>query len=115
MSATRPMLLAEDDPEDVFFFRRNLQKPGIQLPLIVVPNGQEAVEYLDGMGVYNNRETYPLPTLIVLDLKMPILNWFEVLEWIRLQPEICNLPLVVLSASELETDRERARSLGASE
>src|SRR4051812_3297872 len=115
MSAIRPILLAEDDPNDVFFFKRALQKSGVSIPVTVVHNGQEAVDYLGGVGVFANRTVHPLPVLIVLDLKMPIMSGFDVLEWIRFQPDICNLPLVVLSSSELHSDREKAHLLGASE
>jgi len=107
------ILLAEDDDNDVFFMRRALQKAQVKFPLQVVTNGQEAVDYLSGEGKYNDRGAYPLPSIILLDLKMPFLDGFEVLIWIGRQPELKKIPVAVLTSSAEDRDRRRAAELGA--
>lgn len=80
MNKSTPLiLLAEDDPNDVFFMRRALQKAQIELPMQVVSDGQQAMDYLNGEGPFSDREQHPLPALMLLDLKMPFLDGFEVL------------------------------------
>ena len=74
-------------------------------PLQIVRNGEEAVSYLDGKGVYADRLVYPLPNLLLLDLKMPRLNGFQVLEWLKTKPDLGALPVAV--------DVTRAFKLGA--
>lgn len=114
MNPTAPViLLAEDDPNDVFFMQRALAKAGVNLPLQVVKDGQEALDYLAGSGKYNDRIESPLPSLILLDLKMPFVSGFDVLAWIRSQPSLKDLPVIVLTSSAEERDRQRATELGA--
>jgi len=107
------ILLAEDDPNDVFFMQRALAKAGINLPLHVVRNGQEALEYLGGLGKFSDRAVFPLPSLLLLDLKMPFVDGFEVLAWARAQSALKQLPVVVLTSSAEDRDRQRAAELGA--
>jgi len=107
------ILLAEDDDNDVFFMRRALQKSQLDFAIQVVSDGQQAVDYLSGEGKFSNREQYPLPSVILLDLKMPFLDGFEVLAWIRKQPSFNEVPVAVLTSSAEERDRRRARELGA--
>ena len=114
MTSPRPViLLAEDDDNDVFFMRRALQKSQLDFAIQVVSDGQQAVDYLSGEGKFSNREQYPLPSVILLDLKMPFLDGFEVLAWIRKQPSFNEVPVAVLTSSAEERDRRRARELGA--
>jgi CheY-like chemotaxis protein len=114
MSSSKPViLLAEDDDNDVFFMRRALQKSQVEFAVQVVTDGQQATDYLGGTGKFSNREQYPLPSLILLDLKMPFLDGFEVLEWIRTQPSLSGIPVTVLTSSAEERDRRRAGELGA--
>jgi CheY-like chemotaxis protein len=114
MNTNEPViLLAEDDDNDVFFMRRALQKAQIECPLQVVHNGQQVLDYFNGEGKYSNREEHPLPSLLLLDLKMPFLDGFEVLHWISAQPSLKELPVVVLTSSAEERDRRRAAELGA--
>lgn len=107
------ILLAEDDPNDVFFMQRALTKAGLSTRLHVVRNGQEALEYLGGLGKFNDRAEFPLPSLLLLDLKMPFVDGFEVLAWARSQPKLKQLPVAVLTSSAQDCDRERTVELGA--
>lgn len=114
MSSSQPViLLAEDDENDVFFMRRALQKSQVNFAVQVVTDGQQATDYLGGEGKFSNREQYPIPSVILLDLKMPFLDGFEVLAWIRKQPSFNGIPVAVLTSSAEERDRRRARELGA--
>src|SRR5690349_327990 len=85
------ILIAEDDEDHVFLLKRALQKGAVLNPVFVVSDGQEAIEYLKGEGKYADRYEYPLPSLLLLDLKMPQKDGFEVLEWIRQQPGLRRL------------------------
>ena len=101
------ILLAEDDENDVFLLRRALEKAGLSDALVVARDGQEAIDYLSGNGRQH------LPGLLLLDLKMPRLDGFDVLKWLSTRPDLSDLPVVVLSSSCHEADREQARKLGA--
>jgi CheY-like chemotaxis protein len=107
------ILLAEDDENDVFFMRRALQKAEVDFPLHVVTNGQEALDYLGGAGKFQDRKSHPLPSIIFLDLKMPFVDGFDVLAWIRSQPSLKEISVVVLTSSSEERDRQKAAELGA--
>jgi CheY-like chemotaxis protein len=115
-SASLPLILvAEDDENDVFFLRRALLKAGFGNPLVALCDGQAAVDYLEGVGIYADRKTHPLPGLLLLDLKMPRKSGFEVLAWLNERPELSQFPVVVLSSSVLESDKQKALALGAVE
>lgn len=107
------VLLIEDNPDDVWAFRRAFREIGWPSPLHVVEGGAQALEYLEGKGKYHNRHEFPLPTLVLVDLKMPGMDGFEVLKWIRAQPELSNLRVVVLTTSDEIRDVNRAYTLGA--
>jgi CheY-like chemotaxis protein len=107
------ILLAEDDENHVYLIRRAFKKGGLLNPLYVVRDGEEAIAYLKGEGPFANRQEYPLPALMLLDLKMPRKNGFEVLEWIRQEPNFKRLRVVVLTSSEEIRDVNRAYELGA--
>ncbi len=107
------ILLAEDDPNDVFLVQRALLEAEIPNPLVVVHDGREALEYLTQAG-QNRGEGQPcLPMLVLLDLDMPALSGFEVLTWVRRQPNLAKLPVVVFTGSTLSPDVSRAYRLGA--
>jgi CheY-like chemotaxis protein len=108
-----PILLVEDNEDEVVLLRRALKMAGVTAPLVVVHDGVEAVEYLSSEGVYSDRSHYPMPLLIVLDLKLPRLSGFGVLRWIREQPGLRRLPVVVLTSSNEERDVASAYDLGA--
>ena len=107
------ILLAEDEEDYVLLIRHAFSQANIPNPLHVVWNGQEAIAYLKGEGKYSNREEYPLPDLLLLDLKMPRINGFEVLKWIRSQPGLAPLRVLVLTSSEEIRDVNQAYLLGA--
>ena len=108
----RAVLLVEDDPSDVLFMRRAWKQAGHTAPLVTVDDGEKAVAYLSGVGPYADREKYPFPTLVLLDLKLPLLPGLDVLHWIRKHPAISSLPVTVLTSSGEPGDVARARALG---
>jgi CheY-like chemotaxis protein len=107
------ILLAEDEEDYVLLIRHAFSQANIPNPLHVVWNGQEAIAYLKGEGKYSNRDEYPLPDLMLLDLKMPRVNGFEVLKWLRVQPGLAPLRVLVLTSSEELRDVNEAYRLGA--
>jgi len=107
------ILLAEDREDDILLIRRAFEKAAIKNPLFVVRNGDEAISYLSGVGKYGLRDEFPLPDLLLLDLKMPGADGFEVLRWLRLQPGLRSLRVVVLTASNEIRDVQKAYQLGA--
>ena len=102
------VLLAEDDPNDVFFLRRAFKQAGSRCQIIDVCNGEEAISYLSA----DPRE-HAVPSLLLLDLKMPLVNGFDVLLWLQTKPELHEMPTIILSSSCLELDVKKARELGA--
>lgn len=111
--AQRAVLLVEDTSADVLLIRRAWGKAGIANPLQVVTDGDQAVAYLAGEGPYADRKQYPLPVLVLLDLKLPCRSGLEVLEWVRQQSGLRRLPVVVLTSSQESSDINRAYDLGA--
>ena len=107
------ILLAEDDPNDVLLIQRAFEKTNIANPIQVVRDGEEAVAYLSGEGQFADRDRHPLPLLLLMDLKMPRKSGLEVLEWVRRQPGLKRLPVVVLTSSNQSPDINRAYDLGA--
>ena len=113
MSVNRTILVADDDQNDVFFLRRAFQKSGLEHSVVHVSDGQEAIDYLRGDAGYSDRARFPIPALLLLDLKMPKVDGFDVLHWLKERSDLKELPVVVLSSSSREDDIQRARSLGA--
>jgi len=107
------ILLVEDDPNDIILIKRAFEKANITNPLQVVEDGEEAISYLTGKGRYGDRVKYPLPMLLLLDLKLPRKSGHEVLEWLRKQPMLKRLTVVVLTSSQQSSDINRAYDLGA--
>ena len=107
------VLLADDNEDDVLALRHALRRAGIDVPLQVVEDGEEAIAYLRGVGKFSNRAEFPLPDLFLLDLRMPKLDGFEVLEWLRQQPSLAPLRTIVLTMSDDVFDVDRAFALGA--
>src|SRR6185295_10702187 len=108
------VLLVEDDLNDIFLVKRAFKLARVKNPLQVVTDGQEAVAYLKGDGKYADRDMYPLPKLMVMDIKMPRRSGFEVLDWVKHNSGILKrIPIVIVSSSEDPGDINRAYELGA--
>ena len=107
------ILLVEDDANDVLLIQRAFQKAGFHQGLKTVSDGNQAIEYLSGEGCYADRERFPMPFLLLLDLRLPGTDGFEVLRWVRAAPELKRLLVVVLTSSNLQSDVDRAYELGA--
>jgi CheY-like chemotaxis protein len=108
------ILLVEDDRNDILLLQRAFRKANLANPLMVVTDGEEATAYLGGQGQYADRSQFPLPVIVLLDLKLPRRSGLEVLAWLREQPTLRRLPVVVLTASRECADINTAYELGAS-
>src|SRR5206468_2292026 len=108
-----PILLVEDDSNDVFFFERAAKKAGLIAPIHVLRDGHEAVTYLNGDGIYADRNAHPFPILMVLDLNLPQRHGLEVLRWLRQCKSCRTLLVIVLTSSRSELDIHEAYELGA--
>jgi CheY-like chemotaxis protein len=107
------ILVVEDREDDILLIRKAFDRAGLQNPVHFVRSGDEAVAYLSGERKYANRAEYPLPVLVLLDLKLPGMDGFEVLAWIRRQDGLRALPVIVLTSSRDLSDVNRAYQLGA--
>ncbi len=113
MNHNRPILLVDDSDNDLFLTRAAFKEVGFNTPLQEVRNGEEAIAYLKGDGVYSDRSQYPLPAVMLLDLNMPLKSGFDVLKWVRTQPELKRMAVIILSASMRSQDVDQAFELGA--
>ena len=113
MNEGQTILLVDDSENDLLLMRIAFKKAEFNNPLQIASNGEEAIGYLKGEGVYRDRKQHPLPMLMLLDLNMPMKNGFDVLSWVRTQPALKRLSIVILTASIRAEDVERAFELGA--
>jgi CheY-like chemotaxis protein len=113
MNVKQTILLVDDSENDLFLMRAAFKKAEFNSPLQAVQNGEEAIAYLKGEGIYSDRNQYALPAVMLLDLNMPRKNGFEVLQWVRSQPVFKRLSVIILTASLRGEDVERAFDLGA--
>jgi CheY-like chemotaxis protein len=111
--SNQPILLVEDDENDVMLLQRAFRRAAIINPLQVVRNGDDAVAYLEGSGVFADRMQYPLPVLMLLDLKLPRRTGLEVLQWVKERAGVKKIPIIVLTSSKNDDDVNRAYELGA--
>jgi CheY-like chemotaxis protein len=113
MTPASAILLVEDNDDDVFLMKHALASAGVSNPMIVVESGQLAIDYLSGAGDYQDRAKHPMPVIVFLDLKLPLMSGHEVLGWIRGQRQLESLVVVVLTSSNEPSDVRRSYSLGA--
>jgi CheY-like chemotaxis protein len=113
MTTNRAILLVEDNEDDVFLMKRALKGANVVNPLYVVEDGQEALDYLGGAGKFADRNNYPLPVVVFLDLKLPYISGHDVLAWTRRQKELESLVVIVLTSSNEASDLSRCYALGA--
>ena len=107
------VLYAEDEANDVILLRRAIRKARLPIELLAVSDGQYLINWLAGTPPFDDRRAYPIPELIVTDLKMPLTHGFEVLRWIYHSREFYGIPLVVYSTSDFHSDMENSVRLGA--
>lgn len=113
MTSPFTILHVEDDPNDVLLMQRAFRKAGTNAVVHAVGDGDRAVAYLSGVDEFADREKYPLPNLVLLDLKMPRKSGMEVLAWIRGQPSLKRLVVVVFTSSKHDEDVNKAYDIGA--
>jgi CheY-like chemotaxis protein len=106
------VLVIEDNPDDASLMQRAIEKAGIMGPVHILTNGKQALEYLKGVPPFQDRKTFPVPDLVLLDLQLPEMHGLKVLEWIRSQPQFCSLVVVVFSSSNSASDVQLAYKLG---
>lgn len=106
------VLVVEDDPTDALMIQRAFAKAAVHARLQTVSHGEAAVDYLTGVGQFADRSSFPLPAMMLLDLKLPRLSGLEVLAWLRQQPGLKRLPVVVLTSSRETHDLKGAYERG---
>lgn len=113
MNSQATIALVEDNEDDLFFMLRALKEAEIVNPLRVLKTGREAIDYLSGRGDFADRTRFPLPFLLLLDLKLPDMSGFDILRWVRSDAITKSLPIIVLTNSGEARDLERAYQLGS--
>ncbi|HWI57688.1 MAG TPA: response regulator [Bacillota bacterium] len=113
MCKQSPILVVEDDPNDAFLLERALIKAQVSAPIHFFRDGQEVLDYLQGIAAFGTPTVQPLPGLLLLDLKMPLIDGFEVLQWLRARPVFDSMRVIILSGLEDQASIERACALGA--
>jgi CheY-like chemotaxis protein len=113
MPNRKAILVADDSVEDAYILKRAFEKAGLTVPIQFVRDGEELVDYLSGTDEFSDRKNHPMPKLVLLDLKMPKMNGFDVLRWLQHQPELRRLIVTVLSSSDESEDVNLAYDLGA--
>ena len=113
MTTASGVLFVDDEADWVDLLRMAFERAGMPDAVTRVRDGEQAIRYLSGEGPYANRAAYPLPKLVLLDLRLPGMHGFEVLRWIRRQPTLAGLPVVAVTGMEMSGDAKRAHALGA--
>ena len=107
------ILYVEDDESDLTVLQHAFRLAHVEIPLSHVSDGQAAVEYLTGHGIYHDRARFPFPNLLLVDVKMPRMGGLELLQWVRVRPEFAGLVIIMFSSSDHDRDIRRACELGA--
>ncbi|HWQ92373.1 MAG TPA: response regulator [Clostridia bacterium] len=107
------VLLVEDSEDDTLLFKHAVTATGLKMTFTTVSDGQQAIHYLQGKPPFADRDLHPFPTMIVTDLKMPGVDGFDLLKWLRAHPHCAVIPIIVLSSSSQEEDVLKAYQLGA--
>ena len=107
------ILIVDDDPDDANLIRRAVLVLHPKRPVQTVTSGPDLKAYLDGQGCYADRDAFPYPGLILLDLRMPEMDGFEVMEWLKSQPLHAAIPVIVISAFDQQKNIGKAYQLGA--
>lgn len=109
----KKILYAEDDPNDVVIFKMGAKRAALPHELYVVDDGEAAISWLAGKGKFEDRTHFPMPDVLILDLKMPRKTGFDVLRWVRTNPALAKMPVIILSSSDEPGDVKRATAMGA--
>ena len=112
---TARILSVDDSSDDLMLLRLACNAAKVSFELLSVESGEKAIAYLETARAYADRERFPLPDLLLLDLKMPGKSGFDVLTWVRAQPDLDHLPVIILTSSVHAEDRARALGLGANQ
>ncbi len=115
MPRSPTVLVADDEESAILLLQTALEETGLAMELVIARDGQEAVAYLSALGPKDGAPARPHPSLLLLDLKMPRMDGFAVLTWLRTRPEFKDLPVILFSSSNHDADMEKARQLGARE
>jgi CheY-like chemotaxis protein len=115
VATKRTVLYVEDEEGDALFMQIAFKRAGLAEALRLVGDGRAAIKYLSGVNGYENRSEYPVPAVVLLDLNLPQVPGFEVLQWMRQQPEYKATPVVVFSSSMRDEDKTKAWELGAND
>lgn len=107
------ILVVEDQEDDILLLKRAFRKAQVTTPVQVVTDGEAAIDYLSGKREFADRDRFPIPGVVLLDLKLPRKSGHEVLEWIRSHATLRRLPVVILTSSRESIDLDRAYDLGA--
>ena len=113
LSSPVSILIADDDTQDAMLMRMAARRAGLALRLESVGDGEQAIDYLLGRHRYADRQSHPFPSMMLLDLKMPRLSGFDVLDFVRREPDLRRLPVVIFSSSDDPKDIQRAYDAGA--
>lgn len=110
---SRTILIVEDEPDAILLLKRAMQKANVCNPLQVVESGAAALAYLKGEPPYSDRDTYPIPNILLLDLKLPYISGLEVLTWLKSDIHLRRIPVIVLTSSKEMRDISAAYECGA--